>query len=156
MENTIDTGTTTGKFVNFDDLLIEQKVNKNVAKSQVVKSTLSPLVAIRSKCLDCAGTWHEVKHCDLSECSLHLLRFGNQTLEEISRVKAIRQKCMSCMNGMKEEIKSCIATDCPLYPLHFGKGIPKGKTNRVQAILEKSSYRFDSLCSTTLILEESG
>ncbi len=38
---------------------------------------LTPLKAIRAKCLDCsAGSAHEVKHCVIPECPLYPFRFG--------------------------------------------------------------------------------
>jgi len=38
---------------------------------------LTPLKAIRKKCLDCsAGSFKEVKLCPLIDCSLYLYRFG--------------------------------------------------------------------------------
>jgi hypothetical protein len=39
---------------------------------------LTPLKAIRAKCLDCcAGSAHEVRRCQISDCSLHPYRFGH-------------------------------------------------------------------------------
>lgn len=38
---------------------------------------LTPLKAIRLKCLDCsAGSAHEVRGCHISDCPLHPYRFG--------------------------------------------------------------------------------
>jgi hypothetical protein len=38
---------------------------------------MTPLKAIRSKCLDCmGGSWHEVTLCAIRECSLYEFRFG--------------------------------------------------------------------------------
>ena len=38
---------------------------------------LTPLKAIRAKCLDCSGgSAHEVRGCHISDCSLHPYRFG--------------------------------------------------------------------------------
>ncbi len=39
---------------------------------------LTPLKAIRAKCLDCCvGSAHEVRRCQISDCSLHPYRFGH-------------------------------------------------------------------------------
>lgn len=37
---------------------------------------LTPMRAIRKKCLDCSGTWHEVKLCPVTTCPLYVFRFG--------------------------------------------------------------------------------
>lgn len=40
---------------------------------------LTPLKAIRAKCLDCCGgSKHEVKACEILDCSLHSYRFGKR------------------------------------------------------------------------------
>lgn len=48
-------------------------ITKNGFKSWV----LSPLKAIRQKCLECSG-WqqNEVKHCVFPDCALYPFRFG--------------------------------------------------------------------------------
>ena len=39
---------------------------------------LTPLRAIRLKCLDCsAGSAYEVRRCHITDCSLHPYRFGH-------------------------------------------------------------------------------
>ena len=43
----------------------------------VAARDLTPLKAIRAKCLDCSGgSIHEAKLCVIPECSLHPFRFG--------------------------------------------------------------------------------
>ncbi len=38
---------------------------------------LTPLKAIRAKCLDCSGSQpSQVRNCDISECPLYPYRFG--------------------------------------------------------------------------------
>lgn len=37
---------------------------------------VSPLKAIRNKCLNCAGSRGEVRKCELVDCELHPFRFG--------------------------------------------------------------------------------
>lgn len=46
------------------------------------------------------------------------------TEQSISPLKSIRKKCMDCSNNSSQEIELCPLTDCPLYPLRFGK-MPK-------------------------------
>lgn len=45
---------------------------------------MTPLKAIRAKCLDCVGTAQEVRLCATSKCPLHPYRFGKrpQTVEK--------------------------------------------------------------------------
>lgn len=38
--------------------------------------TVSPLKAIREKCLDCNFNAYEVKHCPCTDCALYPFRFG--------------------------------------------------------------------------------
>jgi hypothetical protein len=39
---------------------------------------LTPLKAIRAKCLDCsAGSAHEVRRCHITDCPLYPYRFGH-------------------------------------------------------------------------------
>lgn len=43
---------------------------------------LTPLKAIRAKCLDCcAGQVAEVRRCELRNCPLHQYRFGHRPAE---------------------------------------------------------------------------
>lgn len=65
---------------------------------------LSPMEAIRAKCLDCAHTTHEVKLCPCVKCPLHPFRFGKnpyrkkreltdeQRAELAARMKLAREK----------------------------------------------------------------
>ena len=42
------------------------------------KKELTPLKAIRAKCLDCCcGQWYEVKMCTIDWCPLYEYRFGH-------------------------------------------------------------------------------
>ena len=85
-------------------------------------SNRSPLQHIRARCLDCACTSTNVKHCQLAECPLYLLRFGKNLPKETSRVKAIRRYCVKwCMNHQPKEVRLCASTDCVLYPFRLGK-----------------------------------
>ena len=38
-----------------------------------------------------------------------------------SPLKAIRQNCIECCGGSKNEVKLCTITSCPLYAFRFGK-----------------------------------
>lgn len=39
--------------------------------------------------------------------------------------KAIRAKCVDCCGGYVSEVRKCVSTSCPLWPLRMG-GMPKG------------------------------
>ncbi len=99
-----------------------QLKNNEVVNPKAFKSTLTPLQAIRAKCLDCADTWYEVKKCSFTNCPTHLLRLCNNIPKGRSRVRAIRKYCVDkCMNGMKKEVKQCPSTSCPFYKFRMGK-----------------------------------
>lgn len=64
---------------------------------------LTPLKAIRAKCLDCCcGQWYEVKMCTIDWCPLFEYRFGHNpkskhkgnvaTLDEINKRKAVKER----------------------------------------------------------------
>ena len=56
--------------------------SKTKAKSKkgdktMTERMLTPMQAIRAKCLDCsAGSSNEVKLCEILDCALHYYRFG--------------------------------------------------------------------------------
>ena len=39
---------------------------------------MTPMKAIRAKCLDCCGTSHEVRLCTVEKCPLYPYRFGKR------------------------------------------------------------------------------
>lgn len=39
----------------------------------------------------------------------------------LTPLKAIRAKCLDCMNGQINEVKLCTRPDCPLYGYRLGK-----------------------------------
>jgi len=57
-----------------------------------VKARLSPLQAIRAKCLDCCvGSAHEVAVCGCRDCSLFEYRFGRRpTVKEVEAVREVK------------------------------------------------------------------
>ncbi len=40
-------------------------------------------------------------------------------------LKAIRAKCLDCCGGNASEVRKCVCTNCPLWPLRMGSQ-PKG------------------------------
>ena len=45
---------------------------------------------------------------------------------QLTPLKAVRAKCVWCMNSMIYEVKNCTVSDCNLYPLRTGHGVPRG------------------------------
>lgn len=41
--------------------------------------------------------------------------------EKISPLRAIKEHCLDCSNGQKQEVKLCPVTECKLYPFRNGK-----------------------------------
>lgn len=92
---------------------------------------LTPLQAIRKRCLDCGDTALGVRNCifdgkkeDL--CPLYSYRMGRQCGKP--SVKLIRKYCLECCNGSSNEVKECGIEKCPLHFYRFGK-IPGRKAN---------------------------
>ena len=112
-------------------------------KGKHVELTLTPVKAIREKCLECAGTWLDVEKCEFSDCSLFPYRFDtklplkkgirllqSQTIpierrafqSNLTPVKAIKTFCRDyCMLENKYEPIQCTCPDCTLYPYRMGK-----------------------------------
>jgi len=61
----------------------------------MAKRQISPLKAIRLKCLDCAGgSFSEVKNCEIETCPLYYYRFGkkHKLVRGGYRVEGVLQK----------------------------------------------------------------
>ncbi len=50
-------------------------------------------------------------------------------------VKAIRARCLDCCCDQPSEVRKCVATDCPSWPLRMGKNPFRKKT--VFSVAEK-------------------
>ncbi len=79
-------------------------------------SDLTPLQAVRLKCLDCAdGSRGEVKECAVQGCELWPYRFGRQPEEGVkaasTAARAIKAKCVACngpdFSGCGKEFEWC-------------------------------------------------
>ena len=57
---------------------------------------LTPVKAIRQKCLDCSGgSVKEVRECPIVECDLYMYRFGtNPSRQGIGKSREILQKSL--------------------------------------------------------------
>ena len=51
----------------------------------------------------------------------------------LSRRKAIRERCLNCSGWSHKEVTNCIFEDCPLYPFRSGQGKQNAKA-RAKAI----------------------
>ena len=84
---------------------------------------LTPLKAIRAKCIDCSCfELKEVRKCQFKDCVLYPLRMGKGGRAVL---KTIRAYCLWCCNGQKDEIKLCVSVKCPLWEYRFGKRLKK-------------------------------
>jgi len=87
---------------------------------------MTPLQAIRKRCLDCSyGIHGEVNNCELEHCELYPYRFGKKP----ARKKGVRNKtslqscrayCLRCCLGSKKEVSLCPVKDCALYEFRLG------------------------------------
>lgn len=86
-------------------------------------SQLTPMRAIRAKCLDCSDSLRDVRDCWYKECPIYEYRLGHRPNEKASRtpVKAIRAKCLDCCLDQPKEVRLCEAEKCPLHVYRFGK-----------------------------------
>ncbi len=79
----------------------------------MAEKKLSPLKAIRAKCLECSGTWYEVKLCPVEKCALHPYRFGKNpyrpkreyTEEELAAIRARLAKARATRDGSVSDLE---------------------------------------------------
>jgi hypothetical protein len=82
---------------------------------------LTPLLAIRARCLDCSETTADIRECAYPECSLFPYRMAHLPAEGPRRpLKAIRAFCLDCCDGSAHEVKRCHPLDCPLREFRAG------------------------------------
>ena len=99
---------------------------------------LTPGKAIRSVCIACVGSAHEVRECGGEKC------LGGQGDEKgvcffyehrmgagRPSVKNIRKFCLECMGSSYQLIEECENSCCPVHQYRFGKN-PKraGQVNK--------------------------
>ena len=89
--------------------------------------SLTPLQAIRKKCLWCmAGNADQVNKCQLEGCPLWDYRFGkkpnlNNGKELLTPIKSIKKYCFECSNFNKADVRNCDIPHCVLHPFRLGK-----------------------------------
>ncbi len=90
---------------------------------------LTPLKAIRKKCVNCSGfELKRVRECPFDgikdeECSLYPLRMGKGSRATLRRIRAY---CLWCCLEQRHEVRLCPATKCPIWEYRFGKRPKKG------------------------------
>ncbi len=102
---------------------------------------LSPLRAIRAKCLYCClDQPQEVRLCPARQCAHHAFRFGKRPAEvplhdgkPITPLKAIRARCIDCCGGSLKDVRECDHENCATYPYRMGtnparKGVSSRKS----------------------------
>ncbi len=88
------------------------------------ETRLTPLKAIRAKCLECTGYEpSEVRKCSEKDaCFLWPFRFGRRPATRgLSPLKAIRRECLRCMGESCQLVAECDSRFCHLVPYRFGK-----------------------------------
>jgi hypothetical protein len=53
--------------------------------------------------------------------TLNKAKLESAGLQKLVGLKAIRAKCLACCEHSKSEVRKCVSTDCPLWPLRMGK-----------------------------------
>ncbi len=101
------------------------------------KQRVTPLRAIRRKCLDCCvGSSLEVKFCEAQECSLYAWRSGKTPKERNkSSLKTIREKCLHDCGEPNSfsDVRDCPIKECPLYLFRLGKNPNYSEKSRNKA-----------------------
>lgn len=86
---------------------------------------LTPLEAIRCKCLNCSyDAPHEVRNCINTKCALFAYRKGKRQPEYAALLKpckTIRQYCLKDCEADAIGVKECVDPRCALYHFRFGK-----------------------------------
>gem|GEM_PF-1241500 len=104
------------------------------------KNDLTPVKAIRLKCLDCSRHQvHEVRNCEMDTCPLYEYRLGKRpkNLQKLTPLKAIREKCLDCSSGSFKEIRLCSIPECPLFPYRSGHNPKRSGTGNRKAKFQR-------------------
>lgn len=105
---------------------------KSRKKPQVVEnSKLTPLKAIRKKCIWCMNDQaYQIRFCTCKDsCTLYPYRLGSvpNPKPALTVLKAIRENCYNCAEFSYEDRQNCdFKEECPLWPYHLGHN-PKRK-----------------------------
>jgi hypothetical protein len=53
---------------------------------------------------------------------------------DLTRKKAIRERCLNCSAWSVSEVRYCVFEDCPLYPYRMGESVKHGADARAKVI----------------------
>jgi len=84
-----------------------------------MKKRLTPVQAIRKRCLDCSETSTEIKECKF-DCDIWPFRMAKRP-KGTSPLRAIRKYCHWCQNGQSVYVRECEDENCPLHSYRMGK-----------------------------------
>ena len=98
---------------------------KVLTRTGVAEMDLTPLKAIRQKCLECC-CWHqaEVQHCPVATCPHHPFRMGHgagKSAAGVRPIEAIHAKCLDCSSDNPFEVRDCRIKHCAIYEYRLGK-----------------------------------
>ena len=104
-------------------------------------SGITPLHAVRLKCLDCSGYIpSEVKNCPIKNCLFYQYRMKSGRI----KLRIIRKNCLECMGGSSDNVQSCTDKNCSLFPFRFGKNpniSEKTREQRRKQSMSLENYR---------------
>ena len=88
---------------------------------------MTPLRAIRKVCVECVGSFHEVRDCGGDAClgvqgdrQGVCYFFPFRPTKGRPSVKLLRKFCLECQGGSSRLVAEC-RTNCPLHQYRFGK-----------------------------------
>jgi len=101
---------------------------------------MTPLRAIRAKCLWCSNDQpREVTLCPVRECPLWTLRAGRNAPAGVSRIKAIRRKCLDCAEN-PTAVRTCKDTTCALWPYRLGRNPSRTRKTEPEPRPERAEF----------------
>ena len=74
--------------------------------------------------------------------------FAEAGIDRLVGLRAIRAKCLDC-SGSAPEVRKCVCTDCPLWPLRMGS-VPKAMRAARDGAVEPIAGDFDQAGGATL------
>ena len=96
--------------------------NQRKDRETMTEKRLSPLQAIRARCVDCSETLADVRCCDRLNCSLYPYRMSHLPKQQPRHpLKAIRAYCLWRCDGSSKDVSLCHPLDCPMREFRFGK-----------------------------------
>ena len=120
--------------VGDDGRRIRREWGKVIAMLHVIRTkdggqgiNLTPLRAIRLKCMDCSGySAKDARFCEFGSkepvCFLYPDRLGKRNKEAAKTpMKAIRKHCLWCSGESSLEVKLCPSELCALHSYRMGK-----------------------------------